>query len=119
MLPQFVPIAVTVASLALSVSAHPHLEPGSIEYNKRALFQLNARGSLAQCQDHLSKRGRLYERSRLRRKEFAETVRRKRSLGQCSLLVQPFRDAHQYMQKPTFLSCATLPLSSPPTISKI
>jgi hypothetical protein len=94
MLPQLLPIAVTVASLALSASAHPHVEPGSLEYVKRALFQMKARSSLAQCQEQLSKRGGVYERSKKRREEFANMARRSLSLGQCTLVVQPLRNTH-------------------------
>ncbi len=79
-LPSLLTAAMTAASFAGLASAHPHIKPGTIEYTKRANFQAKARRSLAGCQDELSKRGGLYERSQKRREAFAKKVRRTRDL---------------------------------------
>ena len=68
------------ALAATMVSAHPHVEPGSVEALKRAEFQNIARASLASCQDTLAKRGGLYDRAIARRDVLAQKARRRRSL---------------------------------------
>ncbi|KAK7439805.1 hypothetical protein VKT23_017381 [Stygiomarasmius scandens] len=71
--------AVTVASLAQLSAAHPHHAPGSPEAMKRAIFQKNARRSLANCQSELNKRGGVHEKAKARREQMAQNIRKKRA----------------------------------------
>lgn len=80
-LQQFVSLAVTFASLAASVAAHPHPEPGSVEYVKRAEYSLASRSALEACREELEAPGGLYDRAKVRREEYAHRARRSQSLG--------------------------------------
>ncbi|KAF5362879.1 hypothetical protein D9758_007019 [Tetrapyrgos nigripes] len=71
----------TAVSLAQLSSAHSHPALGSPEAIKRAVFQQNARRSLADCQDTLSKRGGIHERARARRENLANEIRMARGLN--------------------------------------
>ncbi|KAF5366782.1 hypothetical protein D9758_006473 [Tetrapyrgos nigripes] len=73
--------ALAVASLVELTAAHRPPQPGSPEAVKRDLFQRNARRSLADCQDELSKRGGVYEKARARRANFARDARGTRGLS--------------------------------------
>lgn len=73
--------AVTAASLAGLSAAHPLITPGSPEFEKRAIFQRNARRSLASCQSELSKRGGVYDKAKLRRESQARQIRKTRGLA--------------------------------------
>ena len=80
-------LSAALAGISLvSVSAHPHIEPGSIEHMRREAFQLNARRSLAGCQDTLSKRGGVNERAIARREALATKARNDKALRQLVLL---------------------------------
>ncbi|KAF5365180.1 hypothetical protein D9758_005369 [Tetrapyrgos nigripes] len=73
--------ALTAVSLAQLSSAHSHPTPGSPEAIKRAVFQQNARRSLADCQDALSKRGGIHEQAKARRENLANEIRKARGLN--------------------------------------
>ncbi|KAF5362875.1 hypothetical protein D9758_007015 [Tetrapyrgos nigripes] len=73
--------ALTAVSLAQLSSAHSHPAPGSPEAIKRAVFQQNARRSLADCQDTLSKRGGVHEQAKARREILANEIRMARGLN--------------------------------------
>ena len=78
----FLSVALVAASL---VSAHSHVEPGSVEHLRREIFQLNARRSLANCQETLAKRDGVYERAQARREAYAIKARKEKSLRKSSL----------------------------------
>lgn len=72
-------LSVALASASL-VAGHSHPEPGSLEHIRREAFQLNARRSLAGCQETLSKRNGVYERAKARREAYAIQARKAKSL---------------------------------------
>ena len=72
-------LPVVLAAVSL-VAGHSHPAPGSVEHMRREAFQLNARRSLAGCQETLSKRNGVYERAKARREAYAKQARKAKSL---------------------------------------
>ena len=80
-------LSAALAAISL-VSAHPHIEPGSIEHLRREAFQINARRSLAGCQETLSRRHGVYERAIARREALAVKARKDKALRKLFLLLE-------------------------------
>ncbi|KAK7679591.1 hypothetical protein QCA50_017302 [Cerrena zonata] len=87
--PSLLSLALTVASIAGVANAHAEPLPGTTEYVKRALFQRQARRSLADCQSQLRKRGGVYDLGRARREQYARDIRASRSARSDPML--PFK----------------------------